>query len=321
MARLPVARREAVADGVPVPGQAGVSTVGPVAVDRPVPPAGVVAAGGAVVLELPHDAVVFLCDRSGIAARPFVEAGIPCVCVDASSASETFPPGVAFVRADVRCVGFVGRPWGVVAFPPCTHLAGVGAGAWARKGEGPLLEGLSVADACLRLARRAVWSAVENPVGRLSHFWGPPDHVFSPHDYGRYLSPPGDAYTKRTCLWVSGSFKMPSPKPVIPLEGSLVAQVEDVERRSETPRGFARALFEVMSPRHPLFAGGPLLPWDASAESLRAGPALRPLDGRPCGVCGRDFSRARSDQVFCSQRCRSAAFRRARRFYASGVNP
>lgn len=71
--------------------------------------------------------LVFLCDRSGIAARPWIEAGYSAVCVDAAlQPGESFRDGIRFIGADVRtCGGVRGRPVGVFAFPPCTHLTNI----------------------------------------------------------------------------------------------------------------------------------------------------------------------------------------------------
>lgn len=262
--------------------------------------------------------VVSLCDRSGIAARPWVEAGYRALCVDqALPAGEALRDGVLWVGADVRTLkGLRGSPLGVFAFPPCTHLANIGAGSWERKGEAALEEALGIADACMRLAvrLRPAWWMIENPVGRLTHYWGPPDHVVSPHEFGGYLLPAADAYTKRTCLWVGGAFTIPPRKPVRPTEGSLVAEVASVERRSETPRGFARALFETLRPADPLPARRALPSTEAfpTVESLRPGPALRPPTIRPCRWCGETLTATRVDQLFCGVRCR-VQHHRARR--------
>jgi hypothetical protein len=110
----------------------------------------------------------------------------------------------------------------------------------------------------------AVPYMVENPVGRLSTIWRKPNHYFDPCDFGGYLSdvkaahprypniiPRFDAYTKRTCLWTGNGFIMPSPKPVKPISkdsplhtklGGKSLRTKNI--RSETPRGFAHAVFE-----------------------------------------------------------------------------
>lgn len=286
-------------------------------------------------------AVVSLCDRTGIALRPWAEAGFRCIAVDVRPGRDAsdVPDGSAVGNAcqdrdasiddngsaaadgsgardgwgierhvcDVRTLPHLaGRPLGVLAFPPCTDLASVGSLYWRAKGRRPLLRALAIADACLRVAvrSRADWWLVENPSGRLSTFWGPPDHVFSPHEYGGYLAPGGDAYTKRTCLWVGGGFVMPQPRPVEPVEGSLVGVVSSVDRRDETPRGFARAVFLANVPiRHPSGSSDAL----PAGESSRPGLPLRPDPEPACECCGRRFRRGRRDQRFCSSRCRVRA--------------
>jgi len=63
-----------------------------------------------------------------------------------------------------------------------------------------------------------------------------------------YLEPPGDTYTKKTCLWTGGGFKMPEKRSVEPTEGSKMHLMPPSENRanlrSATPMGFAQAVFE-----------------------------------------------------------------------------
>ena len=86
---------------------------------------------------------------------------------------------------------------------------------------------------------RPKWWALENPVGKLSRYLGPPTMRFDPWYYG-------DPYTKRTCLW--GDFNTPDRRAVTPTEGSKMHRIwgdeEGKTRRSETPMGFARAFYE-----------------------------------------------------------------------------
>lgn len=287
-----------------------------------------------MLVEADPKTIVFLCDQSGIAARPWVAAGFDAVLVDVAIEEGVSVDGrVRRVGCDVRTLQLRGRPLGVVAWFPCTHFANVGASSWPVKGRGALIEALSIADACLRIAvrSRAAWWMCENPVGRLTHYWGPPDHVFSPHEYGGWLDPEGDHYTKRTCLWTGGTFTMPERRPVTPWEGSLVGVVGNVDRRSETPRGFARALFETMRPgdalrpRVPLRAPDPLRAphvslWGEPLPAIETfpagdsfsdepGPSLAPPLILPCEWCGQEFHRGRADQRFCTALCRVQAHR------------
>jgi hypothetical protein len=98
-----------------------------------------------------------------------------------------------------------------------------------------------VVSACLRLvvACRPAWWALENPIGRLRRWLGPPAFCFDPTDYG-------DPWTKRTLLW--GHFKPPLSWSV-PVAGDdrihrMGPGPERSARRSVLSPGFARAFFE-----------------------------------------------------------------------------
>lgn len=183
-----------------------------------------------------HKTILSLCDFTGAWSQPYADAGYTVRRVDIKRGE------------DVRLLPFVGKVHGILAAPPCTHLASSGARWWAGKGEAALLEALAVADACLRYVTlcRPVWWALENPIGRLARFYGPPAFAFDPADFG-------DPYTKRTCLW--GVFTPPLPvfvgesRAVAATEGSkmhrLPPSAERAALRSVTPPGFARAFFEV----------------------------------------------------------------------------
>ena len=144
---------------------------------------------------------------------------------------------------DVRTYFTTEDVYGILAAPPCTHLAGSGACWWKKKGENALLEALSVVDACLRIVivTNPVFWCLENPVGRLVHYLGKPKMYFHPCDYG-------DPYTKKTALW--GNFNIPGKNYVYPSEGMKLHRMyggksERTKRlRSITPSGFAQAFFE-----------------------------------------------------------------------------
>lgn len=175
--------------------------------------------------------VLSLCDYTGAWSAPYREAGYDVVQVDVKHGQD--------VRL-FECPSYGVR--GILAAPPCTHFASSGARWWADKGDEALLEGLSVVDACLRLVTvcNPVWWVLENPVGRLTRYLGPPAMSFDPSDYG-------DTYTKRTLLW--GRFAKPLKRPVEAVEGSkmwrLPPSADRAALRSVTPGGFARAFCEV----------------------------------------------------------------------------
>lgn len=170
-----------------------------------------------------------LCGGSGSWSRPYAKAGYNVRLI-------TLPD------LDVRLFKLpTERPYGILAAPPCTEFAVSGARWWADKGDAALLNGLSTVDACLRiifLTQPKFW-ALENPVGRLKDYIGPPRMFFQPCDYG-------DPYTKRTGLW--GQFNPPTKNPVAPTEGSKMHRLppspDRQALRSITPPSFARAFFE-----------------------------------------------------------------------------
>lgn len=140
---------------------------------------------------------------------------------------------------------YIDRPvHGILCAPDCNAFAGSGAQYWpAKDADGRTLEGLALVDACLRAVAiyRPYWWALENPVGRLRRWLGPPRFSFDPCDFG-------DPYTKKTLLW--GNFSIPKKQPVEPIrscsQGSwlqlLGGKSEKTKTlRSATPLGFARA--------------------------------------------------------------------------------
>jgi hypothetical protein len=205
-------------------------------------------------------AAIFLCDLSGVMAEPWAAHGYECWCVDIehSIRRERVAGNIHFVWGDARTFR---RPTTkpiafFAAFPPCTHVSGAGARDFAVKGGNMLRDALETFEAC---RTSASWSGapylIENPVGVLSSIphIGKPDYYFHPSDYGGYCDDPlENAYTKKTCIWAGNGFVMPDRKPVEPVQGSkmhLMAPSDDrADKRSETPRGFARAVFAANAP-------------------------------------------------------------------------
>ena len=181
--------------------------------------------------------ILSLCDYSGAWSQPYVDAGYDVVRVDIKRG-----PDIRLFEA----LPFPVR--GVLAAPPCTAFTNSGAQYWKAKDEGGrTLEALALVDACMRIiaVHKPQWWALENLVGRLNRYLGPPRMAFDPCDYG-------DAYTKRTLLW--GDFKEPlkanrvEPERVSS-QGSWLMKLggsseRTKELRSVTPAGFARAFFE-----------------------------------------------------------------------------
>ncbi len=200
--------------------------------------------------------VLSLCDRTGVMVKPWLDAGYRCVIVDIqhpSGVSWEGPsnrPNLTRIGADVRELRMhaLARRLITFAFPSCTNLAGSGARWFADKGLEALYESLGLVLACKRICEEsaAPWM-LENPVGTLSSYWRKPDYTFQPWQYG-------DSYTKKTCLWTGGGFVMPEPwivhkpadvKATIHL---MPPSADRGDKRSITPEGFARAVFDSNEP-------------------------------------------------------------------------
>ena len=81
--------------------------------------------------------ILSLCDYSGSWSRPYADAGYEVQQIDIKT------------TGDLRLLKYekFSHVHGILAAPPCTHFAVSGSRWWSGKGDGPLLEGLSVVDA------------------------------------------------------------------------------------------------------------------------------------------------------------------------------
>lgn len=185
----------------------------------------------------PSERVILdLCGGSGAWSEPYRKVGYDVRIVDPLAGS-----------GDVRLFEHVGRVHGILSAQPCDHFSVSGAQYWPAKDEdGRTLEALSISDACARIVlfHNPEWWVMENPVGRLRRWLGPPMMTFNPCDFG-------DPYNKRTLLW--GKFKKPALDPVEAIracnQGSWLQKLggksaKTKRLRSMTPPGFARAFFE-----------------------------------------------------------------------------
>ncbi len=160
--------------------------------------------------------------------------------------------------------------YGILAAPVCTHFSRVR--SITAKVSRNMKLGMETVRACLEIIWKAQYNfehklkfwCLENPDGYLKRMIGPAVFKFDPCDFG-------DPYTKRTCLW--GNFNIPKKKPVKPIEfkrsvagkKDFVSRTKDFSHlkqipegyqkktgfekrailRSMTPRGFAKAFYEV----------------------------------------------------------------------------
>lgn len=164
-------------------------------------------------------------------------------------------------------------------FPPCTDLAVSGARWFAAKEErapGTRARAMALVHWADRIGRRLGCPYfVENPVSVISKEWRRPDHMFHPFQYGRYTGGAGDGYSKKTCLWTGGGFKLPNKCPIRldPLTADRIWRMppgpERQNERSKTPAGFARAVFETHDALIPHRRVRPRGVADASASAER----------------------------------------------------
>ena len=236
--------------------------------------------------------IISLYDYTGVMGRPWAEAGADVYCFDIqhknlypSEGFESVGKGrIFYLYADLHdeewrnslieaVSDWCPKVDFLMSFVVCTDLAVSGSAHFAKKkslNENFQIEATQHAINCADLAERFDCPyMIENPVSRLATLWRKPDYYFHPFEYGGYLSddeavhptwpdyiPPRDAYSKKTCLWVSkDTFVMPQKRPVEcesfgssrqhRLLGGKSIKTKNI--RSATPRGFAKAVFEANS--------------------------------------------------------------------------
>lgn len=184
--------------------------------------------------------ILDLCGGIGAWSNPYKDAGYDVRIIDPMQDT-----------GDVRLFIPPDNVHGVLAAPPCDQFSKAkhfhGKGNYSHD----FLEGLSIVDACHRIAvvAKPKWWVLENPDGYLTRWLKKPPHIFNPWEYG-------DNYQKRTFLW--GEFCMPKPlvtdKPDGMMKFSMLKSKEirpeyygiynRKTRRAMTPKGFAQAFFK-----------------------------------------------------------------------------
>ena len=227
--------------------------------------------------------VLSLYDFTGEALKPWAEAGYTCFAFDIQHPEESHIEYIGkgcieYISMDLWNILNINKlrdllkPCNVVfgmAFPVCTDMAVSGAAHFKRKAERDpefQTKAVSYAVLCSELFEElGVPYFIENPVSVLATKWRKPDYRFQPYEYGGYIPDTEaehprwpeyiaakDAYPKQTCLWTGGGFKMPDTKPVDVADGYSTQHLKlggksqrTKDIRSATPRGFARAVYEV----------------------------------------------------------------------------
>jgi len=212
--------------------------------------------------------ILFLFEKTGLAAQPFEQLGFKTCCIDKAKPLEA--PNRVTLAWDIleKESEIIQRFKGVrliIGFPPCTDLAVSGATHFAAKRAKDAdfqIKALHLFKSVERIATAigAPWCA-ENPRSVVSTMWRKPNFSFEPYHYGGYLPEddihpywpayiaPRDAYPKTTYLWAGNGFKLPPIKKVQPELGYsrqhkyLGGKSEFTKTvRSASPRGFFTAL-------------------------------------------------------------------------------
>lgn len=196
--------------------------------------------------------VLSLYDRTGTMVEPWLEAGYECWIVDVQHRAGVHRDGrLVRVGADVRIWLPPRREYAAAfAFPPCTDQAVSGARWFKDKG----LAGLAGAVELVERGRDILeWTGapwmLENPVGTIAKYWRKPDRYVHPWQFAGWNDDiERENYTKKTGLWIGNGMQLPieSPAPA-PHRDDIhkMAPSEDrSDKRSITPSGFARAVFE-----------------------------------------------------------------------------
>lgn len=196
--------------------------------------------------------VLSLFDKSANMVKPWADAGYVCYTVDIEHNGVTEEPygrgKIVKVGADIMDYLPPREDYKIAfGFPPCTNLAVSGARWFKDKGLNGLSEGIEKVEKARQIVEwtDAPWM-IENPVSVLSSYWREPDYTFQPFQYDGYTEE-DEAYSKRTCLWTSDDFIMPDEKATEDYDDRIhqMPPSEDrSERRSVTPLGFAKAVFE-----------------------------------------------------------------------------
>lgn len=132
------------------------------------------------------------CESSGVVRDAFIRRGVDAWSCDLL-ASEVGGP---HYQCDVRDV--LGMGWDLlIAHPPCTFLSSSGL-HWNRRRPGRSAQTEAAAAFAMELWRQEIPGVcIENPVGALSRYIGPPTQIIQPYQFGADAS-------KRTCLWLRG---------------------------------------------------------------------------------------------------------------------
>lgn len=191
--------------------------------------------------------VLIACEESQAVCIAFRERGHEAFSCDLLPASGGHPEW--HLQGDVY--GLLGQSWDlVIAFPPCTDIAGSGAHRFAeKKSDGRQQRAI---DFFMQFTKLTCKWAIENPVGIMSTMYRKPDQIIQPYMFGHDAS-------KKTCLWLGGLMPLQSKSYYPPRiidgkkrwgnqtdsgQNKLTPSPTRAAERSKTYGGIAKAMAE-----------------------------------------------------------------------------
>lgn len=186
------------------------------------------------------------CEYSGIVASAFAIRGHSVTACDLEPADNYLIDGVTYIQDDVFRVASLDNFDLGVFFPPCTYLAKAQIWMLEKQPERLLKSNLAVqfVKDLYNLPIHCI--AIENPIGRLTKQFRPPDQITSPHFYG-------DNYKKEICLWLKNlppllhTEMSPGKKRVSNHVNSRMSQEQKSKIKSKFFKGLAKAMAEQWS--------------------------------------------------------------------------
>ena len=178
--------------------------------------------------------VLVACEFSGVVRDAFIRGGHDAVSCDFLPSESPGP----HIQGDILDLIWQPYQWDMmIAFPPCTHLAGSGA-RWFHNKFWVQKVALAFVQALLKAPIDKI--AIENPVGVISTALREPDQVIQPWQFGH-------GETKATCLWLKN---LPALQPTKIVEGRECRVWREPpgkdrkKNRSRTYPGIAQAMAE-----------------------------------------------------------------------------
>jgi hypothetical protein len=158
--------------------------------------------------------VLVACEESQAVTKAFRSIGHEAYSCDILDCSGGYPEW--HLKKDLFKV--IKDKWDmIIAFPPCTYLTVTG-NAWfniEKYGDKAIKRHKDRDDAVNFFMNIANANCdkicIENPIGVMSTKWRKPDQIFQPYHFG-------DAFEKKTCLWLKGLPKLKHTNIVEPPE-------------------------------------------------------------------------------------------------------